>query len=358
MKIERNLLRQLIIEALVNAYEVLGLKPGASDDEIKHAWRRLAAMNHPDRGGSHGQMVDINVARDRLLNKNDLARRGPTFNGYESPQAASEPKSTKKSSQSSDAQMFKCNWCGRTVAAQRGTQPLKFVNHYTQENGSTKCNGSGMPVLGRQNDEIASVLRPNVRMYNRIFLIRQSEKLLRRSNLDYVDVEVIGPTVYVHRHKDETSKFSSARTSDYAEALRHVIDLARSAQQAGYISVAPPFWVTSSPQEHMRGSEKSKETSGGSGPTATKDTYKVYGWKGHRRVVRVRGKLYGTETGGRLKSGGVTKFNANDRARVKPVGDKMNVTKTDSDHTQSWDPIDEVRSVIDDLVIESLLVIR
>jgi DnaJ family protein C protein 19 len=49
------------------AYEVLGLKPGASDDDIHAAHRRLMRMAHPDTGGSDWLASRINQARDVLL---------------------------------------------------------------------------------------------------------------------------------------------------------------------------------------------------------------------------------------------------------------------------------------------------
>jgi DnaJ family protein C protein 19 len=49
------------------AYEVLGLKPGANDDEIHAAHRRLMRMAHPDTGGSDWLASRINQARDVLL---------------------------------------------------------------------------------------------------------------------------------------------------------------------------------------------------------------------------------------------------------------------------------------------------
>jgi DnaJ family protein C protein 19 len=48
------------------AYEVLGLKAGASDDEIHDAHRRLMRMAHPDTGGSDWLASRINQARDVL----------------------------------------------------------------------------------------------------------------------------------------------------------------------------------------------------------------------------------------------------------------------------------------------------
>jgi hypothetical protein len=49
------------------AYEVLGLRPGASKAEILSAHRRLMRGAHPDTGGSDWLAARINLARDVLL---------------------------------------------------------------------------------------------------------------------------------------------------------------------------------------------------------------------------------------------------------------------------------------------------
>ena len=60
------------------AYQVLGLQPGASEAEIRAAHHRLMRTAHPDSGGSDWLATRVNLARDVLLGSPTTRRKGKT----------------------------------------------------------------------------------------------------------------------------------------------------------------------------------------------------------------------------------------------------------------------------------------
>ena len=68
-------------DTLSDAYQVLGISPDATDDEVRRAYRRLALQHHPDRVAKLGDDVrraaeqkfqEINAAKERIYKARGL----------------------------------------------------------------------------------------------------------------------------------------------------------------------------------------------------------------------------------------------------------------------------------------------
>lgn len=58
---------------MTDHYQTLGVQPNASADEIKKAYRKLAGVHHPDKGGDTAKFQEIQAAYDTLGNQNKRA---------------------------------------------------------------------------------------------------------------------------------------------------------------------------------------------------------------------------------------------------------------------------------------------
>ena len=53
----------------VEARSILGVRAGASSEEIHAAYNRLMRLAHPDKGGTDGLAAQLNAARDKLVKR-------------------------------------------------------------------------------------------------------------------------------------------------------------------------------------------------------------------------------------------------------------------------------------------------
>ena len=51
-----------------NPYDILGIQPNASNEEIKKAYRKLSLKHHPDRGGDEEKFKELSAAYEKLTN--------------------------------------------------------------------------------------------------------------------------------------------------------------------------------------------------------------------------------------------------------------------------------------------------
>lgn len=48
-------------------HEILGVEAGASEADVRRAWRAKIADAHPDQSGTHAAAAEVNAARDAML---------------------------------------------------------------------------------------------------------------------------------------------------------------------------------------------------------------------------------------------------------------------------------------------------
>lgn len=50
----------------LDPFKILGVSPNATKEEVQKAYRKKAAECHPDKGGSHGDMIKVNAAWEAI----------------------------------------------------------------------------------------------------------------------------------------------------------------------------------------------------------------------------------------------------------------------------------------------------
>lgn len=317
MRLGYDTVRRLIREAWLNAYDVLGLQPGASADDIKKAYRDLAVRFHPDRNpgkDTKGDMVNVNKAFAAV-------QKGQSqFQGYNDPNAP-KPKPQ--------------------------APPPPQRPERTAANNPFRNDGPGRPGHERP--------RPKPDADNDWKFFRFKHGL---SSDKFWGYKVSGATLYVtwgkfgSRGQMKTKTFRDALDA-YSAARR----LRISKLTKGYARMydeTPPGWRSRPQKPAPKREPRPDPADTARAPGTPKKTYKVYGRKNNRPVhTRYKGKAYGP---GPTTN---TQFMSGQDAEVTPTDDgHLRVKKTDSDHTQTWDGIDEIdeaRRLIDELVIERIV---
>lgn len=66
----------------MNPYEILGVRQGATKEEIKKAYLRLAHIHHPDKGGSEEKFKEITNAYNQIKSGVQMVRYRIIFTPY------------------------------------------------------------------------------------------------------------------------------------------------------------------------------------------------------------------------------------------------------------------------------------
>lgn len=61
------LLALMNLQAPIHSFEILGLSSSASATEINEAYKRLAFIHHPDKGGDEDKFKEILLAKDKCM---------------------------------------------------------------------------------------------------------------------------------------------------------------------------------------------------------------------------------------------------------------------------------------------------
>jgi hypothetical protein len=88
-------IRVAALKAAKRWWSILGVAKSASKEEILGAYRKLAVVRHPDKGGDGAVMKELNLARDAALKAVDKAPKA-TKSPKAAPEESKAPKAGRK----------------------------------------------------------------------------------------------------------------------------------------------------------------------------------------------------------------------------------------------------------------------
>lgn len=169
-------------------YSVLGVSPGASDDEVKRAYRELARKYHPDNYQDN-PLADLAEEKMKEVNEayDAINRQRSGGGGYQSSGAAyqSQSSSRTQSYQSTGADPFsvkvrQCIQAGNLDAAERMlTQEATVKNAEWYFLMGAVCYRRGWLDEARQNYQMATQMEPGNMEY------RQAYAMMTQGGVSY-----------------------------------------------------------------------------------------------------------------------------------------------------------------------------
>lgn len=393
MKFRLNILRSLIAEAFTKAYELLGVSPNASGDEIKAAHRKLLLKLHPDRNRDRdttADMAQINAAFTILSDPEK--RRKYDYEGDKTfieksfsykppvkpPITEYNDRYKQKVFVNSKTMMFwRIRWSTGTVNDRRAKR--NYVGHVIVDEGHinyldrqqrkgydikeffTISKERQDEMVKRKCDEkqaegyvLDSQFDPNKRDNKRMYVNIQKtpNKFWSIAWRDYGDtVTVSWGDIGTNNHKSKIYNFSTVGKKKSFIAQKCHEKLVK-----GYIrddefdpkSAKYKFGPESAEYQQQKREYQQQPHSRQNSSSDSKQ-YKIYpGGKGQPPVTRYKGTVYSAKS--------TTRFKPGDKANVS-VGSKgrLNVTDPQTDHTQTWDVKENVRTMLLNLVLETLV---
>lgn len=326
MRFRLHELRSLVSEAIRKAYEILGVSPSATPEEIKKAYRAKAMALHPDRNAGRDTSADIvkvNVAYGLL---SDPAKRS-TYD-----RAGDKTLGDAGSAGAGGGPVKQDYDWWADIARAKKARDEQARRKQTDPRGPGWAYNSPRP-------------SPRAKAPTRRYFTYAFDKSRK-----FWWVERTGRHVVVGWGKLGTPGQQKVHNFDTdIQAAKFVIRMIDSKLGKGYReSTSPSSQQAAPPPAPTAKKPEPKAPPPTAARPSSKTTYKVYGKRGNAPAhTRYQGQVYVAASG--------TKFHGGDKATVALGTDgRLSIHNPDTGHTQHWTR-EAFEVFLDDVLIETLL---